>query len=660
MPKSKPAVKKRTVQKKTFNQEFIFELTRNQRLVLYVLIALVSIGLSFYYLSFALSQNSTYGFPLDDPWIHLTFAKNFAEYLSFSYFKNEIVTSGSTSPIYTFLLSVGFVISNNEMIISYIFGIAFLILTVLMFYQLSSFEFGKETVYAIIITAIFISDKWVNFISVSGMETTLYIFILIACVYFYKKRKPIPFAVLLGLILWGRPDGVVFIVALILDYMLVVQFSKNDKALILFSKNDLIKIGIISGSIIILYFTFNLVLSGSLLPNTYNAKLMYYSPEFRSRGDFFKYEVWEYFTRGAYGIIMIGFIFSTIKMILDLTKKKYNQNFLYIVFAFALVFIYWYKLPYAHRFGRYLMPIIPFFILVSGLGFRDISKLLGKYFKSRSLAINLNLLVLIIILIFSVQNYNENKTNYAEQCKYITDRQVAAALWIRNNTKEDDIIATHDIGAIGYYSNRKMIDVAGLITPELINKIHDKDYSAYLTELFKKKDVKYLAFMREWNRVVNQNPLFSSKDLFNHEIEIMEVFKFVPGETLILPTEARGFVMYAQDLLAQNAPQQALQILNQCLVVEPRSSLTYFLMAYAYSLMNDAENYEKNLLKALDIFPDYKDALFQLGYFYKSKNRISESRKYLEKYIELFPNDQKVISLINSLPDSVSTNNNIR
>ncbi|MFC2092614.1 tetratricopeptide repeat protein, partial [Bacteroidota bacterium] len=653
-------VKKRTVQKVKFNQEFIFELTRKQRLILYVLIALVSFGLSFYYLIFALSQNSTYGFPLDDPWIHLTFAKNFVEYLSFSYFKNEIVTSGSTSPIYTFLLSVGFIVSNNEMILSYIFGIVFLILSVLMFYQLSSFEFAKENVFAIIITAIFISDKWMNFISVSGMETTMYIFILIACVYLYKKRKAIPFALLLGLILWGRPDGVVFIGALILDYLLVIQFSKNDKALNLFSKNDLIKIGIISGSVIVLYFTFNMVLSGSLLPNTYNAKLMYYSPEFRSRGDFFKYEVWEYFTRSAYGIIMVGFIFSVLKMILDLKKKKYNQNFLYIVFAFALVFIYWYKLPYAHRFGRYLMPIIPFFILVSGLGFRDLSKLLGNYFKSRSLSINLNLLVLIIILIFSVQNYNENKTNYAEQCKYITDRQVAAALWIKNNTKEGDIIATHDIGAIGYYSNRKMIDVAGLITPELIDKIHEKDYSAYLTELFKKNNVKYLVFMREWNRVVNQNPLFSSAENFNHEVEIMEIFKFIPDETLILPRDARGFVMYAQDLLTQKAPQQALQILTRSLEVEPRSSLTYFLMAYAYSLMNDAENYEKNLLKALEIFPDYKDALFQLGYFYKSKNRISESRKYLEKYIELFPNDQKVISLINSLPDSVSTNNNIR
>ncbi len=660
MPKRKPTIKKRTVQKEKFNRKFIFELTRNQRLVLYILIALVSFGLSFYYLNFAHSQNSTYGFPLDDPWIHLTFAKNFAEYQSFSYFKNEIVTSGSTSPIYTFLLSIGFLVSNNEMILSYLLGIVFLISSALWFYKLSSVEFEKENVFAIIITAIFITDKWMNFISVSGMETTMYIFLLIACVYFYKKRKVIPFAVFLGLILWGRPDGVVFICVLILDYLMVIQFSKNDKTLNIFSKNDLIKIGIISGSIIVLYFTFNLVLSGSLLPNTYNAKLTYYSPEFRSRGNFLKYEVWQYFTRGAYGIIMIGFIFSIFKMIFDLTKKKYNQNFLYVVFAFVLVFIYWYKLPYAHRFGRYLMPIIPFFVLVSGSGFRDLSKLLGSYFKSRSFAINLNLLVLIIIFIFSIQNYNENKTNYAEQCKYISDRQVAAALWLKNNSKKGDIIATHDIGAIGYYSNRKIIDVAGLITPELIDKIHDKDYSVYLTELFKKNDVKYLAFMREWNRVVNQNPLFSTAEIFNHEVEIMEVFKFVPGQTLILPTEARGYVMYAQDLLAQKAPQQAIQVLNRSLKVEPRSSLTYFLMAYAYYLMNDAENYEKNLLRALDIFPNYKDALFQIGYFYKNKNRIPESRKYLEKYLELFPDDQKVISLINSLPDSVSTNSNIR
>ncbi|MGV8018322.1 MAG: hypothetical protein AB2L26_09125 [Ignavibacteria bacterium] len=43
-------------------------------------------------------------------------------------------------------------------------------------------------------------------------------------------------------------------------------------------------------------------------------------------------------------------------------------------------------------------------------------------------------------------------------------------MWIKENTKPEDIIATHDVGAIGYYSDRKIVDVAGLITPELITE----------------------------------------------------------------------------------------------------------------------------------------------------------------------------------------------
>ncbi|MGV8018321.1 MAG: hypothetical protein AB2L26_09120 [Ignavibacteria bacterium] len=70
-------------------------------------------------------------------------------------------------------------------------------------------------------------------------------------------------------------------------------------------------------------------------------------------------------------------------MLYDLAKKKYNPNILYVLAVFALIFVYWFKLPYAHRFGRYLMPAIPFIILASGLGFREMSIIAGKYFKSK-------------------------------------------------------------------------------------------------------------------------------------------------------------------------------------------------------------------------------------------------------------------------------------
>jgi len=107
--------------------------------------------------------------------------------------------------------------------------------------------------------------------------------------------------------MWTRPDGIAFIGALAVDIMVQNYLSKSDKSIKIFSKQDYIKIGIIASVFLALYFVMNLSLSGSLLPNTYNAKLTYYAPEFRSRSEFLKFEVWDYFTKGSYGIIMIGF-----------------------------------------------------------------------------------------------------------------------------------------------------------------------------------------------------------------------------------------------------------------------------------------------------------------------------------------------------------------
>ena len=653
MAKKKITEQKKNVQKQTINLDLIYEPNKNLRLIIYLVIGLASFGLAFYYLNSALSVNGSFGFPLDDPWIHLTFAKNLVEYLSFSYFKNQMVTAGSTSPVYTLLLSLGFLITKNEMILSYFFGIAFLILTGISFYKLSSFEFAKENYYAIIFTAILVADKWLNFISVSGMETTMFIFILIACAYFYNVRRAVPFAFFLGLVIWGRPDGVAFIGALAVDYFIATRFSKKDKTIKLFSKNEFIKIFIITGSILVVYFVMNLILSGSLLPNTYNAKLTYYSPEFKSRSDFFRMEVWGYFTKGAYGIMMVGFFFSAAKLLFDLIKKQYNRNLLYIVFILALVFIYWYKLPYAHRFGRYMMPIIPFLVLTSGIGFRDMVKMLGEYLKSRNFVIGIYILISAIILFTSVRNYLDNKSNYSTECKYISDRQVTAAKWIRDNTNENDIIATHDVGAIGYYSNRKIIDVAGLITPELIKKIDERDYANYMTEYLKQNNVSYLAFLREWYRVVNQLPLFTTIEV--SPIETMEVFKFIPDKTHIMQKDANSMDMYAQDLITNRQPQQALQLLNRSLTVDPQSSYTYYVMANANLSMNDKVGFEKNISKCLELYPDYLEALFLYGTYYKNIHKPFEAKQYFEKCLKLTTNGVKIKEMINSLNMSDTT-----
>src|SRR4051812_14097230 len=45
-------------------------------------------------------------FPIDDSWIHLTFARTLKEWGQFAYGPRNHITSGSTSPLFTFLESL--------------------------------------------------------------------------------------------------------------------------------------------------------------------------------------------------------------------------------------------------------------------------------------------------------------------------------------------------------------------------------------------------------------------------------------------------------------------------------------------------------------------------------------------------------------------------
>jgi arabinofuranosyltransferase len=658
-PSQKKAQSQKTASKKSeknqkteVNITVPFEPQKTQELLIYVILVIISAVLSIYYINYANTQNGYNSFPLDDPWIHLTFAKNLAEYGSFSYFKNEMATAGSTSPVYTILLAAGFFITKNEMILSYVLGIAFLICSVIAFYKLSSVEFGKENYFALACTGIFILDKWMNFIADSGMETTMYIFFLIAGFYFYKKRKAIPFAILFALTFWTRPDAVAFYGAIIIDYIIVSYFAKTDKSLQLFSKNDLMKIAGIAGGILVLYFIMNLILSGSLLPNTYNAKLD--APMMRTRDYFLKEDVWGYFTTGAYGIIMIGFLFSSLKYVYDLIKRKYNQNSGYILFCFCLVFIYWLKLPYTHRFGRYLMPLIPFLILVSMRGFRDISQIIGSSFNSRSFANGFFIIIVAVTLVMSAMNYNENKQLYAEECKYIYDRHVKAAFWIKDNTTQNNIIAAHDVGAIGFYSERKIVDVAGLISPEVISKLKESNYNQIMSEYMKQNNVSYLVFLQEWYTITNQNPLYTTLDTLPPEV--MEIYKFIPETTLILSNDSRNMNMYATNLIQQKAYQQAINVLQRSLAGTPNSSYTYYLIALAYGMGGDAKSAEVNLVKAIQLFPEYKQALLQLGNIYLRQGKYGQARESLTKAINVDPNYTDALNLLKSIPDTVNSN----
>ena len=83
--------------------------------------------------------------------------------------------------------------------------------------------------------------------------------------------------------------------------------------------------------------------------------------------------------------------------------------------------------------------------------------------------------------------------------------------------------------------------------------------------------------------------------------------------------------------------------------MDPNSSLTYFLTAYVCSTINDQVTAEKNLIKAIELYPDYREAVFALSNLYKVQKKIPEAENIIGKYSQNNPSDTSAVKLLNEL-----------
>ncbi|MCX6072502.1 MAG: hypothetical protein NTU91_16895 [Chloroflexi bacterium] len=91
----------------------------------------------------------------------------------------------------------------------------------------------------------------------------------------------------------------------------------------------------------------------------------------------------------------------------------------------------------------------------------------------------------------------------------IQTEMVAAAKWIASHTDSNDLIAVHDIGAVGYFSDRTLIDLAGLVSPEVIPFLRDE---TRLAEYLAAREADYLMTFPGWypKLVEGRTPAFQS------------------------------------------------------------------------------------------------------------------------------------------------------
>ncbi len=421
------------------------------------------------------------GFPLDDAWIHQTYARNLVLYKAWV-FTPGVISAGSTAPLWTMILALGYAIDVDHLF--WAFTLGWILLCMLgfvgqiCFTQLTNIRGGLAT-----LSALFLIFEWhLVWSAVSGMETVLFaLFILVVLAGIISKwEKWFVIGGIIGLSVWVRPDGITLLGPAALA-IIISPKSRREKV------QTLAKLLLGFLVFFIPYLVFNYQLTGTWWPNTLYAKQAEYQSLLESPF-LFRYSRLIILPLIGAGVLLVpGFVFISYQNL----KSKNWHPILGIVWFLGYIFIYAARLPLNYQHGRYLIPAMPVFfiwgmagtaIFIRGLKKESTKRILGRSFLLAS-----------VLLLFGF--WVLGGRSYARDVAIIETEMVHSALWIKENTFKEDLIGAHDIGALGYFGERRIIDLAGLISPEVIGFIRDEEKLAnYLDQ----EQVKYLMTFPSW------------------------------------------------------------------------------------------------------------------------------------------------------------------
>lgn len=433
--------------------------------------------------AYLISSRLTYGigFPLDDAWIHQTYARNLGQLGEWAFIPGQ-PSAGSTSPLWSGLLAIGYVLRLGPYVWTFLlgwttlFGIA--VIGTWIFPRLSL----KNTHLIWPVALILVFEWHLVWAAASGMETSLFAWLclfILACL-LAKRRNWLLIGALIGVSIWVRPDGLTLLGPAIMTGMLDAQSHRER------SRNIT---AILIGFVLLFgpYLYWNRALSGAWWPNTFYAKQAEYAVELAE-------PLWKRILDEALlpnvgvGVLLLpGFIFLAY---MTLRKQQWGA-FATTLWAGGYLILYALRLPVTYQHGRYVMPMMPVYFTWGFAGtaslIRTSSLKLWQRVLSRAWVISIGLVCLAF--------WYQGARAYSRDVAFIESEMVATARWIASNTQETALVAAHDIGALGYFGDRNLLDMAGLVSPEVIPFIRNE---SRLTEWLDIEKADYLVTFPSW------------------------------------------------------------------------------------------------------------------------------------------------------------------
>jgi hypothetical protein len=386
------------------------------------------------------------GFPLDDSWIHLHFARNLAEGAGFAYNPGTPV-AGSTAPLWTLLLAAGAWGVGASLAMAKTLGVAAAVAAALLLRR-TALAWGAGRGAAL---AAAIALSWSGpfaWGALSGMEVTLAALLVTAALWALAHERLGLTALAGGLAALARPEAVVLLP------FLALAGRPTARRLALFA--------VIVVLVLVPFALFCWATTGTPVPSTASAKveggilgwLIGIREPARPVAFSVEWLAWLIRTHPLLPLALPAIVLAWRRR-----RALAVVGVVLLAHPIAMAVLAPYRGP-GFQEGRYSIHLLPVALLVVAVAW---TAPVGTAPRWAALLSPLRMLYLAVALVALVPA----SERYAWGVQNINAMQVHLGHWVNAHLPRGATLAVNDIGAIAYVSRRPVLDLMGLVTPEI-------------------------------------------------------------------------------------------------------------------------------------------------------------------------------------------------
>lgn len=661
---------------------------RGTRLLLLIVLA-VGVFYPLLLVAHAHGVNGRHGFPLDESWVDLTYARNLKELGRMCYTPGASASAGSSSPLHTLLLTAGFFFTHDESRLGYTLSLLAQAVCLVFVFVWARARLRSLT-WASIATLLVALDARFGILAASGMETTLFCAFVAMAFWCRATGRWTSLGWILGISIWARPEGLLLAVVLAADISVdrtlaqkwgtkalprlrsrqralslgfledpkpvekppntrqaqeaaVLAAPESSEAFVpVASRRALTGIIAVTALFAVLYAVYNLSLGGGPLPNTFAARTARFAEH--SRLWFIARDIPIAFSANGWLLLFPIALLQAGWEVREAMRRRPGflraENTWWTLLSLAYLF----ALPSSGDFSRYLVPALPAVGLLGIGGLRRLAYRIqhgrgalgtrGATWRWSSTGGSAAGVVLVVSVALQLRGAILSAEEYQERTHYHYVREERTALWIAEHTDPAAVVATHAIGAIGFYSERDVFDLTGTTRPQLLRHLGNPSYVGALEEAFFVEGITHLAVVRSWLEVDNVRPIFVADPVE----EVLEVYAWEPSRTHLVPPAITERNALAFEALELGDFELAIQTLEESVRLDSQSSRVWFLLGVANELARRLEPAVEAYREAVARFPRFSDAWFQLTRVFAQQARWENAYESIQQLMVYDPN----------------------